>query len=162
MMKRVTILAALPFACSASPAFVCHAPAALKTNSPRLGDVDSIAPRAAHLQHRHRRGRQLEASLGGAASPSIAEVVASSASFVISRSPTALAAVVGLLVGASVVNALQGGIRGDLGSTTDKILGVPAEEATAEDVSKLGAFGFGVSRLCASSVVFDERLFNMC
>ena len=45
--------------------------------------------------------------------------------------------VVGLFV-ASVVNALQGGVRGDLGLTAEKILGVSADEATAEHIEKLG------------------------
>lgn len=35
------------------------------------------------------------------------------------------------------MNALQGGVRGDLGKTPEKILGVPAQEATGEDVAKL-------------------------
>lgn len=48
-----------------------------------------------------------------------------------------LAAVGVGLVGASIVNALQGGVRGYLGASQEQILGVPAEEATAEDVAKL-------------------------
>lgn len=154
-MKRAIILAALPLACSASPAFVC--PAALTANRPILGDVSAsaaIAPHQQHLPQQHhrqqrRRGRQLEASLGGASSgagaaaaaaPPVVGAVVSSASFVLAWSPTALVAVVGVLFGASVVNALQGGVRGDLGSTPEKILGVPAEEATADHVAKLGAW----------------------
>lgn len=167
-MKRAVILAVLPLVCSASsPAFVHRAPTAVhQANSPRLGDVSPIAPRPARRnQHRHRRGRQLEASLGGGVAPSsLAGVVASSASFVVSRAPAALAAVVGVLVAASVVNALQGGVRGDLGSTADKILGVPAEEATAEHVSKLGGsvcWG-GVARACAPVVVDCKIRVNMC
>lgn len=35
------------------------------------------------------------------------------------------------------MNALQGGVRGDLGKTPEKILGVPAKEATGEDVARL-------------------------
>lgn len=42
-----------------------------------------------------------------------------------------------LLIGGSVANALQGGVRGDLRKTPEKILGVPAGEATGEDVAKL-------------------------
>ena len=144
-MKRATIFAALPLACSASQAFVC--PAALAANRPVLGDVSgsttAIAPHRrafkARNQRQRRRGRQLEASLGGAGAPSVVGAVVSSASFVLTWSPTAVVAVVGVLFGASVVNALQGGVRGDLGSTPDKILGVPADEATADHVSKLGA-----------------------
>lgn len=149
IMKRAIILAALPLACTASTAFVC--PAALAANRPiKPGDVSSaIAPhralKAKNNQQR-RRGRQLlEASLGGAGSPAVVGAVVSSASFVLAWSPTAAVAVVGVLLGASVVNALQGGVRGDLGSTPDKILGVPAEEATAEHVAKLGAFDLGAA-----------------
>lgn len=164
-MKCTIILAALPLVCTASPAFVgpARGPAALETNRPKLGDVSSrpsaIAPqqRPARTQQRQRRrGRQLEASLGGAGTPSVAVAVASSASFVLAWSPTALGAVFGVLLGASVVNALQGGVRGDLGSTPDKILGVPAEEATAEHVAKLGALVLG--RLLGGFVFAEEHV----
>lgn len=84
--------------------------------------------------------------MGGSA-PSVAGALASSTSFVVSWSPAALATLAGVLVGASVVNALQGGVRGDLGSTPENILGVPAEEATAEDVAKLGARVFVIGWL---------------
>jgi len=47
-------------------------------------------------------------------------------------------AVVAWLFVASVVNALQGGIRGDLGLSSKDILGVSAEEATSEHIEKLG------------------------
>lgn len=77
--------------------------------------------------------------------------VVSSASLVLAWSPTALVTVVGILLGASVVNALQGGVRGDLGSSSDKILGVPAEQATAEHVAKLGAWFLGLFAFCAGS-----------
>lgn len=152
VMKRAIMLAALPLASCAtpSPAFVYPAAApALAANRPRLGgDVSSSAiapqqqhahPRAKDQQRQRRRGRHLQASLGGGAS-SVAAAVASSSSFVLAWSPTAVVAVFGLLLGASVVNALQGGVRGDLGSTPEKILGVPAEEATAEHVARLGAW----------------------
>ncbi|CAM9316224.1 unnamed protein product [Choristocarpus tenellus] len=46
------------------------------------------------------------------------------------------------LVGASVVNALQGGVKGYKGETQSKILGVSAEEATAVDVERLDKAGF--------------------
>lgn len=39
------------------------------------------------------------------------------------------------------MNALQGGVRGDLGKTPEKILGVPAKEATGEHVAKLSECG---------------------
>lgn len=148
-MKRAIMLAALPLACAASPAFVHHT--ALASNRPKLGDVSArssaIAPqppccrpdRAKHQQQRH-RGGQLEASLGGAGSPSVAGAAISSASVVLAWFPPAIVAVVGVLVAASVVNVLQGGVRGDLGLTSDKILGVRAEEATAEHVASLGTW----------------------
>lgn len=169
-MKPVVIATALPLVCAAaasSPgAFVYPAaattaaappaaPAAFTTNRPKLRDVSCpIAPlQSYHLKQQQLlqqrwRGRQhkqngqrnvVVASLGGS-SPSVSGVLVSSTSFVASWSPTVLATAVALLVVASLVNALQGGVRGDLGSTPEKILGVPAEEATAEDVAKLGAW----------------------
>ncbi|CAM9651955.1 unnamed protein product [Discosporangium mesarthrocarpum] len=52
------------------------------------------------------------------------------------------ASIVGALVVASVVHALQGGVRGYRGATQDNILGVPAEEATVEDIKRLDKAGF--------------------
>eukprot|EP00752_Nemacystus_decipiens_P012270 g10876.t1 len=147
-MKRAIVLAALPLACASSPAFVL--PAAVAANRPKLHDVSrshsAIAPHSSSAlntkNQQRRRGRRLEASLGGAGAPSVAGAAISSASFVLAWSPTAVVAVVGAFFAASVVNALQGGVRGDLGATPDKILGVPAEEATAEHVAQLGKAGF--------------------
>lgn len=66
---------------------------------------------------------------------SMAAVVSfSSASVSLSIVGTAVCA----LVGASVVHALQGGVRGDLGLSQEEILGVPSEEATVEHVASLG------------------------
>lgn len=160
-MKRTAILTALPLVCTAasSPAaFVYPAatataaapsPGTFTTNRPRSsGDVSSpLVPLQSYHHQQQQQQRQeykrdgqrnrVVASLGGSA-PAVASALASSTSFVVSWSPAALATLAGVLVGASVVNALQGGVRGDLGSTPEKILGVPAEEATAEDVAKLG------------------------
>lgn len=65
----------------------------------------------------------------------IAAVSSTSVPLVLAWSPAVLVAG---LVGASVVHALQGGVRGDRGATQEDILGVPAEQATAQDVARLG------------------------
>ncbi|CAM9859835.1 unnamed protein product [Ectocarpus sp. 8 AP-2014] len=150
-MKRAFVLTVLPLVSSASlaAAFVCPAPAtatsaAFTPNRPRLaGDASAssaaaaIAPlRPARDQHRQqrRRRRHLVASLGGGV-PEVAAVVVSSTSSVVSW-------LVGALVAASIANFLQGRPYRDLGLTPDKILGVPAEEATADHVARLGKAGF--------------------
>ncbi|CAM9356812.1 unnamed protein product [Ectocarpus sp. 4 AP-2014] len=149
-MKRAFVLTVLPLVSSASlaAAFVCPAPAtatsaAFTPNRPRLGgDASSsaaatIAPlRPARDQHRQQRqrGRDLVPSLGGGV-PEVAAVVVSSTSSVVSW-------LVGALVAASIANFLQGRPYRDLGLTPDKILGVPAEEATADHVARLGKAGF--------------------
>ncbi|CAB1113092.1 unnamed protein product [Ectocarpus sp. CCAP 1310/34] len=150
-MKRAFVLTVVPLVSSASlaAAFVCPAPAtatsaAFTPNRPRLaGDASSssasatIAPlrpaRDLHRQQRQ-RGRHLVASLGGGV-PEVAAVVISSTSYVVSW-------LVGTLVAASIANFLQGRPYSDLGLTPDKILGVPAEEATADHVARLGKAGF--------------------
>lgn len=146
-MKRTFVLTVLPLVSSTSlaAAFVCPAPARATTsaaftpNRPRLaGDASSaaaaIAPlRPLHDQHQQRRsGRHLVASLGGGV-PEVAAVVVSSTS-------SAVSWLVGALVAASIANFLQGRPYRDLGLTPDKILGVPAEEATADHVAGLGAW----------------------
>ncbi|CAM9648801.1 unnamed protein product [Ectocarpus fasciculatus] len=147
-MKRAFVLTVLPLASSASlaAAFVCPAPARATTpaaaftpNGPRLaGDasaaVAAIAP-LRPLHHQRRRGRHLVASLGGGGVPEVAAVVASSTS-------SAVSWLLGALVAASIANFLQGRPYRDLGLTPDKILGVPAEEATADHVARLGKAGF--------------------
>lgn len=51
---------------------------------------------------------------------------------------SAVAVLVVGLVGLSVVSAVEGGVRGDLGGSQESILGVPPEDATAADVARLG------------------------
>lgn len=53
---------------------------------------------------------------------------------------------IGLLVGASVIHALQGGVKGYLGRSQEEILGVRAEEATAADVASLSKQKAGLTR----------------
>ncbi|CAN0124371.1 unnamed protein product, partial [Hapterophycus canaliculatus] len=88
------------------------------------------------------RGRHLTATLSDSTTPTLVSAVAPSVSVFLSWAPNAVGAVVAILAAASVVNALQAGIRGDLGLTQETILGVPAEEATPEHVAKLGKAQF--------------------
>lgn len=154
-MKRAVVVAAVSLACSASSAAFVHPSAAartrLKTNSPGVGDASADIPplargRTRQQQRRHKhqhrrlgRGRHLTATLSGNTTPPLARVVGPPVSLFLSWAPKAVVAVVALLTAASVVNALQAGVRGDLGLTQEKILGVPAEEATPEHVASLGA-----------------------
>lgn len=62
------------------------------------------------------------------------------------------------LVGASVIHALQGGVRGYLGLSQEDVLGVPVEKATAEDVAALGEST--VYSLAHSAVVVVVMFFS--
>lgn len=164
---RLVGSAASPPAAFVNPAATAAASPAFTTNRPELGDVSSpIAPQGSLQKQRHQQQHEqhsahgqrniVVASLGGSAT-SVAGVLASSTPSVVSWLPTALATIVGVLAGASLVNALQGGVRGDLGLTPEQILGVPAEEATAEDVSRLGTWC-----LLAGSLVMSHEVFRVC
>lgn len=95
-------------------------------------------PGRANPQHQRQQGTHVTTALSAASG--IAGVTLSSATAI-----SALAWVPGsvllLLVVGSIVNALQGGVRGDLGKTPEKILGVPAKEATGEHVARLSECG---------------------
>ncbi|CAM9837342.1 unnamed protein product [Scytosiphon promiscuus] len=158
-MKRALVVAAVSLACSASSTAFVNPNAVsgtrIGTNSPRSGDASAaITPlprgptrkeqqRAPNNQHgRTGRGRHLAATLSESTTPTLLSAVAPPISSFLSWAPNVVIAVVGVLTAASVVNALQAGVRGDLGLTQQKILGVPAEEATPEHVARLGKAQF--------------------
>lgn len=91
-------------------------------------------PCRANPQYQRQRGEHAATSLNAASG--IAGVTLSSTT-AMSTLVWVPASILLLLVGGSIVNALQGGVRGDLGKTPEKILGVPANEATGEDVARL-------------------------
>lgn len=95
--------------------------------------------RRGHFHHCHRR-RRLHGKCTMSVSTSLSEILPSSSAMmsILAWCPAGLAIA---LVGTSVVHALQGGVRGDLGKTQEEILGVRAEEATARDISRLGNHG---------------------
>lgn len=87
------------------------------------------AAAGAATQHtlRRRRGRSPITALSASGLVAVAVSASSAVAFV----------VVGL-VGVSIVSVVEGGVRGDLGASQEDILGIPAEDATAEDVARLG------------------------
>lgn len=178
MKQHAVVVVAVSLACSVSSTAFVHPTTAAgtraTTNSPRLGDASFAIPppsrgrsrqqqqwRHNHKEHRYLgRGRHLTATLGGNTSLTLVSAVVPSISVLLTWVPSAVGAVVAVLTAASVVNALQAGVRGDLGLTQEKILGVPTEEATPEHVAKLGA------RIDAAFVArlnfFDSTLTDTC
>lgn len=153
-MRRTFKLVALPLVYASSASAFVPTVRTHTTNSPKSGaaclfhDASTfIAQRRSSLcfeqqpslcganpQHQRQQGKHAATALTAASG--IAGVTLSSTT-AISALAWVPASILLLLIGGSIVNALQGGVRGDLGKTPEKILGVPAEEATGEDVAKL-------------------------
>ena len=152
-MHRAIKIAVLPLVCASSssafvPPLLTHATNPRKFGAASVFHDASTAisqrrsrcfeqqppPCRANPQNQRQRGNHAATALNAASG--IAGVTFSSTT-AISGLVWVPASILLLLVGGSIVNALQGGVRGDLGKTPEKILGVPAKEATGEDVARL-------------------------